>query len=174
MSLHFLTPNNFSLKGNHMCCSLNQGLTLILFFSPDCPHSSPVLPVIQSLTNLVQNCNFAMVNLKQHYNLAQMSKSSSTPITYVPLTILYYKGFPYQQYKGSYSIPALQNFIVNASKSLKTDFAEKASASAPEKQPVEEEKQIPAYTTGVPYCDGDTGICYLNFDNAYKKDLQAN
>ncbi len=160
MSIQYLNAANFYMKEHQLHCNIDAELAFVFYSSPSCPNCETVLPVIQRLTQTIQGCSFAIVDMSQNYELSIRSRETSTPITYVPLVILYYKSRPFQIFKGVYELSNLQEFIVNAGKKIRELKIEES------KNP---EKKIPAYTTGMPYCDEESGICYLSFDSAYKK-----
>lgn len=162
--LFFFEAKDFLLKDNHLCNTYTRPeLTMILFYSPDCPHCMPIIPLFKQLSHTLEGVKYGLVNVKEHYRVSFMSRQTSTPITYVPTTILYYAGQPIQKFNGPYSIKALTQFILEASKGFRNQFA--ASPNNITEQKVE--KNIPEFTVGVPYCDEDSGICYLDFDKAY-------
>jgi thioredoxin-like negative regulator of GroEL len=158
MSLYYLTSNDFSVtEGQLQCKHARNEFILMFFFSPDCQYCKPIMSLIQQLVRGLQGCKFALINVRENYMISQMSRNTNTPITYVPLLMLYYGGKPYQKFSAAPSLANLQTFILNAANQVKTQFATKPP-----------EKEVPAYTVGIPYCDEDSGVCYLNFDSAYK------
>ena len=165
MSLYFLNSGDFEVKDKRLLYKHDRPeLTLVLFYSTDCPHCKPLLPMIQQLAYQLKGCNYALLNVKENYSAAMMSKSTSTPIAYVPMIILYYAGEPIQKYSLSYSLENLRSFIIEAAKNVKGSFRANSESS---KTGGPAAKSIPAFTTGTPFCDEETGVCYLNFENAY-------
>ena len=171
MSIYYLREQDFEVQQGHLCCNNVKDLTLVFYSSPDCPNCGPIMPIIQQLSRTVQGCGFGVVNIKQNYNLSLKSRQTSTPITYVPYTILYHKGVPYQQFKNTYTLENLQKFIVNAANQIKAKGQGQGQGQQQSNstQPIPPaEKAVPPYTIGVPYCDEESGVCYLNFDKAYQ------
>jgi thioredoxin-like negative regulator of GroEL len=165
MSVYFLNSNDFEvIDGQFLYKFKRPELTLIFFYSTDCPHCKPVLPMIQQLAYQLHGCKYALLNVKVNYSAAMMSRSTSTPINYVPMALLYYAGRPVQKFSSAYSIENLRNFIIAASKNVKNLFSAEKPQTEAQAAPA---KEPPAFSTGTPFCDSETGVCYLNFDNAY-------
>ena len=156
--LLFLSSEDFYINNNLLKCSIEQGMCLVLFYSTQCVHSQRALPVFKKLPMMIHGCSFALLNVSTNAKAVHMSKSTVSPIQYVPLIILYMNGEPCYKYKGNMDIREIQNFILQMSKLLET-----------KQQFVSNMKDIkrPEYTTGIPYCDEE--VCYLEFEVAYKK-----
>ena len=92
-----------------------------------------------------------------------MSKETITPVTYVPLIIFYTNGKPFMQYKGAYDGNDIARFVVEVAKNIQSN--QKFSQPNAVK---EQGRGIPAYTIGTPLY-GTDDVCYLEFDDAYKK-----
>lgn len=160
MSVYFLGSNDFDIvDGQLFYKNAKPELTLILFYSPDCPHCGPILPLIQQLSARLHGCKYALINVKENYAAVAKSKDTSTPVTYVPTILLYYNGRPFQRYGAAYTLDNLKNFILEAAKTVRNSFNKVAPPAA--------QKEVPSFTTGVPYCDDENGVCYLDFERAY-------
>ena len=162
--LLFLSSDDFYVNettqnGRLLNCNINQGLCLILFYSTQCAHSQRAMPVFKRLPYMIHGCTFAMINVSVNAKAVHMSKTTISPITYVPILILYFNGEPMYKYTGIFDIQEIQRFILQMSKNLqsKQQFVSN----------MKEETKKPEYTTGVPYCDEN--FCYLEFETAYKK-----
>lgn len=161
--LLFLSSEDFLVSDNQseklLCTHVNQGLVLVLFYSTQCEHCKNAIPIFRQLPQIVHGCSFGMINVSTNAKVVHLSRSTISPIQYVPFIILYVNGEPYYKYKGAITLPDIQNFIIQMSKVLES----KQQFVVPEK----ETKKIPEYSTGIPYCDED--ICYLEFNEAYDK-----
>lgn len=138
---------------------LKQNLLLVLFYSTQCEHCKRAIPIFRQLPQVIHGCSFGMINVSTNARVVHMSRSTISPIQYVPLVILYVNGEPFYKYKGALTLPDIQKFVVQMSQMLesKQQFV---------KPPEKEMKRIPEYSIGVPYCDED--VCYLEFDEAYE------
>ena len=109
---------------------------------------------------MVTGCQFGVVNVSTSKKLVDMTRQTTSPITYVPLLILYVNGRPYMKYDGEKSDTAIRNFIVDVSKTIYVNGFTKSMR----------ERGIPSYTVGHPLF-GESEVCYLEFDpaNGYHK-----
>ena len=165
-SLLFLSTDDFSLsKGENGGVMHHEigGFSLILFYSTKCVHCQKIIPLFKRLPDIVNGCQFGMINVSMNKSLLGMSMSSSTPIKYVPLIILYINGRPYMRYEGPPDENDIRRFILEVSNTVyESGFSQ-----------VAKEKKIPAYTIGQPLC-GEGDVCYLVFDenNGYRVDAR--
>ena len=177
----------------------SKGLTLVLFYSKECPYCDSLINKFKQLPNYVNGCQFAMVNVNRNMSVVERSKNTVAPITYVPDVIMYVNGMPYIRYDGPHDIQHIKEFIVSLYQKIqKTAFIESQGQgpTPPQEQghgPPQGQGQspqqvlasspgipkgapqgeaIPAYTIGKPLCgDGKKdGVCYLNFHKAYVND----
>lgn len=161
MSVYFLSSDNFEVKeGQLLYKNPRQEMTLIFFYSTNCPHCKPIMSLIKMLAVKLHGCKYALINVKENYSTINQSKETSTPITYVPVIFLYFGGRPFQKFNSKYSFENLRDFIVEASSNIKNSF----SKQSPD---LVVEKERPLFTTGTPYCDDESGVCYLDFSKAY-------
>ena len=155
-SLLFLSTDDFGLtkgeKGDVLYHEI-RGFSLILFYSTQCVYCQKLIPIFKRLPDIVNGCQFGMINVSMNKSLIGMSMSSHTPIKYVPLLILYINGRPYMRYEGPPEENDIRRFILEVSSAVQeSGFAK-----------VTKEKGIPAYTVGTPLC-GESDVCYLEFD----------
>ena len=161
----FLTTEDFVLtkdaKGSTLKNLIN-GFSLILFYSPQCPHSKNLLPIFKKLPNNVGGCQFGILNVSANKMIIEMSKNTLSCIKYVPLIILYIDGRPIMLYEGPADINEKKRFIVEVSKKIqnKQKFSEQEQKQIP--------NSVPAYCLGNPLF-GDSNKTYLIMDKAYKK-----
>lgn len=167
-ALLFLTADDFNVqkgqKGDILCNNL-KGYCVVLFYSTQCVHCHSLIPVFKQLPGTIANCQFAMINVSMQKNVVMMSRNTISPITYVPYIIFYVNGKPFMKYSGPHDANEIKRFIIEVSKNLqsKQKFFEEVNTKQTK------EKPIPEYTTGHPKDLGDDSICYLEFDEAYKK-----
>lgn len=145
-------------------CQVNTGLLLVLFYSTQCEHCQKAIPVFRQLPQTIHGCAFGMINVSTNAKVVHQSRTTISPIQYVPLVILYVNGEPYYKYKGAISLPDIQKFIVQMSQILES---KQKFVNQPAQPPAKEGRKIPEYTIGIPHCDED--VCYLEFDEAYVK-----
>lgn len=193
----YLGADDFAIrkgeKGNLLCLNYEvQGLTLVLFYSNECQHSTKLMIKYKQLPFNINGCQFTMINVNRPDNrkVVQMAGQTIVPITYVPDIILYVDGVPYMRYDGKHDIHAIKSFILDIYQQLqKTAFMDRSSsARAPPSAKRPEEgmapttmsavqgappnvvvrNAIPAYTIGKPKCSGERDdVCYLSFKQAY-------
>jgi len=164
--LLFLSSDDFSIaetsNGKLLMSNMNQGLFLILFYSTQCEHCKKAIPVFKELPKFIHGCNFGLINVSTNAKVVHMSRTTISPIQYVPYIVLYVNGEPYYKYKGGITPSEIQKFIIEMSNLLQT---RQQFVKQNEQTPPKNEKKIPEYCTGLPYCDED--VCYLEFDSAY-------
>lgn len=168
--LLFLSSDDFYINetpnGKLLLTHMNQGLFLVLFYSTQCEHCKKAIPVFKELPRMIHGCTFGMINVSTNAKVVHMSRNTVSPVQFVPYIVLYLGGEPYYMYKGAITPTELQKFIIEMSKLLQTrqQFIKKGdNPGVPNKQ----EKKIPEFCSGVPYCDED--VCYLEFDTAYSE-----
>jgi thiol-disulfide isomerase/thioredoxin len=157
-SILFLNSEDFFVEGPTLRCRIDNGPLYILFYSTDCPHCKTALPAFRALPNSFPSHKFGLINISNNPSVVHKSKQSDTPIKYVPSVILYHNGSPHFRFTSKITLDNLRSFVLNTAKIVpsKQKFVSQEN---------EEEKEIPAYTVGKPYCDGD--VCYINYDQAY-------
>lgn len=170
-SLIFLSEQDFSIqqgkKGRILCNNL-PGVSLVLFFSKQCPHCTDVFPVFAALPHGIPGCQFSVLNISMFPVVAQKAQQTIAPITHVPFIILYVNGRPFVRYNGPKTYEDISNFVNEVLSRIqsKRNFSSSSSSS---KLSVED-NDIPEYASGIPFnmvCEGET--CYLTFGEAYKK-----
>lgn len=154
-SLLFLTSEDFTIQQTqNMNVLVNNisGISLILYYSTQCVYCQKCIPMFKKLPDMVNGCNFGMVNVSMNRQLLQMANSSTTPITYVPYIILYVNGHPYIRYDGPSDINNIVQFVVQVSNQVHQEGLDKVA-----------KHKIPEYTVGHPIVGKDE-VCYLSFD----------
>jgi thioredoxin-like negative regulator of GroEL len=140
--IHFLGNDDFIVKQGDKGLILSlvyesKGMTLVLFYSTECPYCDALINKFKQLPSYVNGCQFAMVNVNRNMSIVERSKNTIAPISYVPDVILYINGSPYVRYDGPHDIQHIKDFIVDINKNLtvekKTafmDLEDKASSSS--------------------------------------------
>jgi hypothetical protein len=155
-SLLFLSSEDFyttRVQNDVSLCHNIQGFSVLLFYSTQCVHSQKAFPIFRKLPEIVNGCQFGLVNVSTNRQLIQLTQQTTTPIRYVPLIILYINGRPYMKYTGAITEPAIRQFVIDVSKSVhESGFAK-----------VAKQKGVPSYCVGQPLC-GEDEVCYLEFN----------
>ncbi|MGL5961847.1 MAG: thioredoxin family protein [Cetobacterium sp.] len=171
----FLTVNDFFIKNGELCNKIS-GYSFIFFTSNDCRYCNDVKPHFDKLSQAIQGCSFAYMDVAQNYQqIVQMSERTNNRIEYVPLLILYINGNRMAQYFPDEENPQnnyqnMINFIFYHTNKNK-DPTDTSSTQHPSAGRAERDTQsdIPAYTIGIPGNLASKRVCYLSFDSAYNK-----
>lgn len=163
-SLLFLTVDDFYLHNevySYLCTNI-RGISLVLFYSTQCPHCQSLIPLYKNLPDQISGCQFAMLNVSTPLNrkIVSMSKTTVSPIEYVPYIIMYVNGRPHMRYDGPKSFDEIRKFIFAMSKAIQNKLVFTENVSQADK------RKIPEYTIGVPLSEGRY---YLEYDEAYGK-----
>lgn len=165
--LLFLTTDDFHVskgtKGNILCNSI-PGFALILFYSPQCPHSNRLIPVFKRLPGTIGGCQFGLLNVSTNKNCVRMSKNTIVPIKYVPLLILYINGRPFIKYNGVQEENDIKSFILQVAKQMNNKQKFSSNSNIKENP----RGGIPEYSIGHPLY-GIDNVTYLEFEEAYEK-----
>lgn len=176
--IHFLVEDDFILKQGDRGAVLSlvyetRGLTLVLFYKTEPNGRNPNESLVnrfKMLSNYINGCKLAMINIDRNVNIIEKSKNTIAPITFVPDLLLYVNGFPYVRYDGAFDIQQISNFIVDISQKINNTafISQKKKDPAPQKKE-NVPKQIPEFTIGTPLFGEKKKdkVCYLNFNNAY-------
>lgn len=165
-SLIFLSDEDFSIqqgkKGTILCNNLS-GVSLVLFFSKQCPHCGDIFPIFKQLSQNINGCQFSLLNISTYFKVAMMSRDTISPITHVPFIVLYVNGRPFMKYNGPKTYNEISNFITEVLSRIqsKKNFTNVK---------IEHEEDIPEFSVGIPFnmvCEGEQ--CYLTFGEAYPK-----
>lgn len=186
--LLFLESRDFyikeSVKGEDVLCNNIAGYSFILFYSNQCVHCQSFIPLFKRLPGTVSGCYFGMLNVNVNRTLVDMSKQTITPIKHVPYMIVYVNGRPFVQYNGPRDAHVIRDFIKDISNKLhiREKFAvaqRKTGGPQPSVPPLQiknvhnnKQSRIPEFSIGTPKSD-DEEVYYLEFDDAYKKDVKS-
>jgi len=177
--LLFLTADDFTVengtKGKILCNPI-PSFSLVLFYSNQCKHCKTLVPIFKKLPGTIGGCQFGLLNVGTNMKVVQKSKGTVTEIQYVPLIILYINGKPFMRYAGKYNQAEIVQFVVSMSKRVQTKeaFVNKNNSLKPDPNITEDPRGgIPAFSIGNPLKgDGRFDVCYLEFQNAYSKQLK--
>jgi thiol-disulfide isomerase/thioredoxin len=178
--LLFLTADDFTVengtKGKILCNPI-PSFSLVLFYSNQCKHCKTLVPIFKKLPGTIGGCQFGLLNVGTNMKVVQKSKGTVTEIQYVPLIILYINGKPFMRYAGKYNQAEIVQFVVSMSKRVQTKeaFVNKNNNSLKPDPAIKEDPRggIPAFSIGTPLKgDGRFNVCYLDFQNAYSKQLK--
>lgn len=162
--LLFLTDEYFKIlstpEGEVLGTNI-RGISLILFYSTQCPYCEPYIPIFKKLPGTVGGCQFGMINISTHRSVVEKSKNTIIPLTYVPYIVLYSNGKPVVSYDGPPNEYEIKNFIMTMVQSHQT----KQQFIAEKEVEQSTQSSIPEYTIGRPK---NFQKCYLEWDNAYQ------
>lgn len=154
-------------KGKIMITGI-KGVSLVMFFSPNCKISMSLLPDYKRLPQVVNGCKFCILNVNENPGIIAMARETIAPIEVVPYIILYLNGKPFLQYDDD---PSLAKIVAFLQYSLRLIDTKKSFLDRGAKV----ESDIPKYSIAAPYADfkcDQAGMCYLTQDKAYGKHLQ--
>jgi thiol-disulfide isomerase/thioredoxin len=181
-------------KGPILCHKI-KGLSLIFYYSTECPHCQSFIPEFKKLPGRIGGCQFGMVNINKNIKLIKLSQNTIAPIQFVPYIMLYVDGKPFIRYDGEHNLDMIMDFIIDVNKKLKKreqfldqerqkqiDMIQQKQTSSQQgfKQNneieikeingiplrVNNKDRIPAYTIGIPKNDDD--LFYLEYNEAYQ------
>jgi len=90
----------------HTFAEAEKGLSVVDFFTPDCPVCSKLGPVLEKTAEERQDLSFFKVNLEDDITLAERFS-----IDHIPTLILFKNGVPVKSSVGFLSSPQLLAFI---------------------------------------------------------------
>jgi hypothetical protein len=171
-NLLYLNKNEFFLdqgaKGPIMC--LKQQNICFVFFHPHarfCKYSDECMLNFKQLPFKIAGAKFGLCNIMQNPELVALSKRTIAPITGVPYLVLYVNSRPFIRFDDDdRSVENMADFMNQIISRLQTQkkFIEGKGMKI--------ESEIPKYSVGIPFnvvCDEEKGVCYLKYDDAYKK-----
>lgn len=109
-----LVPDDFKIintpKGD-VIETILKGVSLVLFYNPECKHCQPFHSVLDNLNNTV-GCTFAKYDITKYPQHTQLTFKTKTPITYTPYIVLFVNGKPYMSYNGPSDEVELKKLIM--------------------------------------------------------------
>ena len=136
MSVTVLSDDNFYVMGNKIkTLMLNiPGNVLVLFKAQDM-NSNQFQPVFNSLVSSDHRVAYADIDLNYNRRVINMSRDTTTPISGVPLLIMYINQKPYSKFNGNQNIQALSNFITTSLQSVITPTSKSQFMASPAPMP---------------------------------------
>jgi len=128
MSINFLSAENFVVMGTKQkILGINAPGNVLVFFKMQKDNNCAEFePVFASLARKEKRVSFAVLNISENREVVISSRETNTPITAVPVIILYINGRPHAKFNGTKNIPSIQNFITKA---LQVNMSTSAPAS---------------------------------------------
>lgn len=132
MGITYLTHADFVILGSKTkTLGIKPPGTILVWYKiqgdPYCQQFEPIFAKLSSADNRI---NFAVLDVSRPdgREVVALSRSTSTPITGVPLLILYANGRPYAKFNGTRSMETIRDFITS---SLRALMAPAKQVSAP-------------------------------------------
>ena len=115
-SITFLDATNFVLIGNqNKSLGINiPGPVLVFFKMQTSEPCREFEPTFTKLSNTDKRVSYGVLDVQQHKDVVLWSRKTSTPITGVPILILYLNGKPHAKFNGIKNVPSIQSFISQA------------------------------------------------------------
>lgn len=118
MSIKFLSYADFVTIGTRqktLGIKL-QGNVFIFFKMKGCGSCAEFEPIFAQLSKMENRVLCAILDITdaQNREVVKWSRETSTPISAVPVLILYVNGRPHAKFLGTRSIPSIQSFITKA------------------------------------------------------------
>ena len=157
----YLKPNDFVLENGELRLK-KEGFSFVFFKTTACLYCNDVMPAFREISKRIQGCNFCEMDVYQNNSeLVQMASKSTTPLTYVPYLLLYWKGRPIEQFKPNES-DASQN--TNLMMQFFMQQHEKVSKNI---QQPPTHPEISQYSIGIPG-NHKGRVCRLTYEAAYQ------
>jgi len=196
--LIYLTPTDYYVSQNGELCNGVRGNSFVMFSSASCHYCTELYPAFVKLSHTIQGCSFCVMNIDQeNKRVVGMSRSTSTPIEYVPYVILYANGVPVSQFVPDEDYPDrnydnMRQFLIEETSRRSSVANNRAPQQQPRQQQQQQQQrgggggdagggsQIPAYSIGIPgnlkkargvgpASKNKKNVCYLDYNSAYSK-----
>jgi thioredoxin-like negative regulator of GroEL len=161
----FLTPDDFFTNNNELCVNV-KGYSFVFFMTKTCRFCDDVKGPFNQLSQQIEGCKFAYMDVDQkQQQVVSMSYQTMSPISYVPLLVLFLNGrrvsqfFPDEE-NPSNNLKKMANFIVAACR-------HPSSSATPTTSAPKQQNNIPPYSIGIPGNLASKRVCYLGYENAY-------
>jgi hypothetical protein len=114
--ISFLDKSNFVILGTRQkSLGINlQGNFLVFFKMAGDPNCAEFEPIFAKLSQTEKRVSHAILDVSQYKEIVIWSRETSTPITGVPLLILYVEGRPHAKFNGTKNVTSIQTFITKA------------------------------------------------------------
>jgi len=87
-----LTSKDFTTLNGELVLFNKRGFSLVFFTAPHCVYCDEFKPYFDHVSHRVTGCNFYFCDMSEEIQLKQESQYTKTPITYVPLVLLFANG----------------------------------------------------------------------------------
>lgn len=87
-----LTSKDFTIINSELVLLNSRGFSLVFFSAQQCSYCDEFKPYFDFVADRVTGCNFFLCDMSQEKQLEQASQYTKTPITYVPLVLLFANG----------------------------------------------------------------------------------
>lgn len=135
------------------------------------------MPAFVQLSGALQGCTFALMNVDQeNQRIVEMSSTTRNRLEYVPFIVLYVHGIPYSIFTPDERNPAanyelMKRFIIETTGKIKSksdeQYHQNSSSGNSNANNSNTNDVISPYSIGI--AGNRKRVCYLNYDNAYKK-----
>jgi hypothetical protein len=120
--MQYLTDQHFNLIGNQVKTLgiTLPGFVLVYFKTQACPNCTKFDPVFKQLSMVENKVSYAVADVYQNNkSIVSKSRATTTPISAVPMLILYINGRPHAKFSGTLNLASLRGFIEKALESAK-------------------------------------------------------
>ena len=160
--LGYLAPNDFYITQKNDLANKITGYSLVFFRSEKCSYCTDVYPAFAQLSNQVQGCTFAMMDIDQEKKrIVDMALMTNNKLTYVPCIMFYVNGVPYSEFhpdevNPQSNLERLKTFLIEATTEIKSGGKKALKPEA-----------ISSHSIGIP--GNKKRVCYLTYETAYAK-----
>ena len=113
------TAGDESSARNTMNLVVEEPISLVLFYAPECPYSQVILPLYQELVNSIVGCRFFQVDICENPRIVTLSVGTTFPLIVVPTMILFHYGVPHQLLTDNdVSMTQLKEILLNSTRGL--------------------------------------------------------
>lgn len=127
--LRFMKAEDFRVgNDNSLLHTINNGYSLILFYSNQCPHCDTAIDIFKYLQRTVAGCEFGMINIDENKSIISTMKKSVLPLEYVPLLVFFANGKAYMMYSGPLKDANIRQFIEQVAASYSEEYQQKPSS----------------------------------------------
>lgn len=87
-----LTSKDFTVINSELVLINSRGFSLVFFSAPQCGYCDEFKPYFDFVSRRVTGCSFFFCDMSEERQLEEASQYTKTPITYVPLVLLFANG----------------------------------------------------------------------------------
>lgn len=128
--LRFMNARDFDVgRDGSLVHNINQGYSLILFYSTQCKHCKVAQEIFKYLNDTVVGCEFGMVNLDTNKSLIATCNKSNLPLEYVPLLVFFANGKAYMMYSGPIKENNIRQFIEQVAAAYADEYNQRGDAN---------------------------------------------